>query len=55
VGYAYGFDAMRDHGRGANSVGILCQVDLGARHRDPAIVPTPDLPEKSRGLFRIFN
>jgi hypothetical protein len=27
--YAYGIDAIRDHGRGANSIGILMQVDLG--------------------------
>jgi hypothetical protein len=29
IGYAYGIDAMRTHGRGANSVGILLQYDLG--------------------------
>jgi len=27
--YAYGIDAIRSHGRGANSVGILIQLDLG--------------------------
>jgi len=27
--YGYGIDAIRSHGRGANSVGILIQLDLG--------------------------
>ena len=30
VGYGYGIDAIRSHGRGANSVGFLCQYDLEA-------------------------
>jgi len=55
AGYAYAIDAIRTHGRGASSVGILCQVDLGARQRARARVPTPDIPNKSRGLFRIFR
>jgi hypothetical protein len=55
VGYAYGLDAIRTSGRGANSIGILCQIDLGARQRAKARVPTPDIPNKSRGLFRIFQ
>jgi len=29
AGYGYGVDAIRSHGRGANSVGILIQLDLG--------------------------
>jgi hypothetical protein len=29
---AYGFDAIRSHGRGAESVGILMQFDLGQTH-----------------------
>ncbi len=29
VTYAYGIDAIRSHGRGANSIGILLQLDLG--------------------------
>ena len=55
AGYAYGIDALRTHGRGANSIGILCQVDLGVRQRAKAKVPTPDIPNKSRGLFRLFQ
>ncbi len=55
LGYAYGFNALRSHGEGAQSVGILFQWDLEAkkRPRDPYF----DLqsPYKSRGLFRIFS
>ena len=29
VGYGYGVDAIRSHGRGAQSIGILLQLDLG--------------------------
>ena len=29
VGYAYGMNAIRTSGRGANSVGVLMQFDLG--------------------------
>jgi hypothetical protein len=29
VGYSYGIDAIRSHGRGANSIGVLVQFDLG--------------------------
>jgi hypothetical protein len=30
--FGYGFEAIRSGGRGAESVGILCQINLGARH-----------------------
>jgi len=30
--YGYGFEAQRAEGRGAQSIGILCQINLGARH-----------------------
>jgi hypothetical protein len=55
VGYAYGVDAIRSQGRGAHSVGILCQFDLGARQRLKAAAPDHDLTPKSRGLFRLFQ
>ena len=29
LGYGYGVDAIRSHGRGAQSVGLLLQFDLG--------------------------
>jgi hypothetical protein len=32
LNYAYGIDAIRSHGRGANSVGLLVQFDLGRKH-----------------------
>jgi hypothetical protein len=55
AGYAYGVDAIRTDGRGANSVGILCQFDFGARERARVKSPTPDIPDKSRGLFEFFQ
>jgi hypothetical protein len=30
--YGYGFEARRAEGRGGQSIGILCQINLGARH-----------------------
>ena len=44
--YAYGVNAMRSHGRGANSVGILLQWDLGAAHHEGF---TPAHPNRWRG------
>ena len=32
LGYAYGIDAIRSHGRGAHSVGVLLQFDLDRAH-----------------------
>lgn len=52
VGYAYGVDAIRDHGRGAHSVGILMQFDLD---RYKHTVLNPENPNSSRGLQRIFG
>ncbi|MEO7297407.1 MAG: hypothetical protein ABI042_02380 [Verrucomicrobiota bacterium] len=54
VAYSYGFDAIRSHGRGAQSVGLIFQYDLEARHRSRVLLD-PDSPYKSRGLFRIFG
>jgi hypothetical protein len=53
VGYSYGIDAIRNHGRGAQSIGILFQFDLEARQR--ATYFDIDSPYKSRGLFRILG
>jgi hypothetical protein len=44
--YAYGVDAIRSHGRGANSVGILLQWDLEPTHREGF---TPAHPNRWRG------
>ena len=38
VGYGYGVDAMRSHGRGAQSVGVLLQFDLG-HVREGCLIP----------------
>jgi hypothetical protein len=38
VNYAYGVDAIRSHGRGANSIGIFLQLDLQRPH-GPAFNP----------------
>ena len=54
VGYSYGFDAVRDHGKGAQSIGFLLQWDLAPRRPD-GVPSEPDSPEKSRGLFEIFG
>jgi hypothetical protein len=52
VGYAYGFDAIRDGGRGANSVGILMQFDLG--HAKQELLNPSDL-SRWRGWGKIVN
>jgi hypothetical protein len=55
--YGYGFEAIRSHGLGGQSIGILCQIDFEARHRKHAGEPLlePSSPERSRGLFRMFD
>jgi hypothetical protein len=40
--YAYGINAIRDGGRGASSVSILIQVDLGRFHSSGFSAPQPD-------------
>lgn len=53
VGYSYGLDAIRHHGRGAQNIGLLFQFDLEAKKRGTYI--DIDSPYKSRGLFRILG
>ena len=55
AGFAYGVDAMRTDGRGAHSIGLLCQFDLEARQRARGAPQIPESPYKSLGLFRIFG
>ena len=55
LGYSYGIDATRDHGRGAQSIGLLFQWDLEARHRPNKPLFDIESPQKSRGLFEIFG
>ena len=52
VAYAYGVDAIRSHGRGAHSVGVLLQLDLG-RARQALLSSEP--PGRWRGFQRMFN
>lgn len=52
VGYAYGVDAIRSHGRGANSVGVLMQLDL--EHARRALL-NPENPSRWRGLREILG
>jgi hypothetical protein len=52
IGYAYGVDAIRTHGRGANSIGILIQLDW-AQAKDKLL--TPSRPGQWRGLQQIFS
>jgi hypothetical protein len=48
--YAYGIDAIRANGRGASSVGILMQIDLGAMRSKNF-----NQPLQLRGWQRFFN
>jgi hypothetical protein len=50
--YGYGIDAIRSHGRGANSVGLLLQFDFGKK-LSPNFNSTQ--PSQWRGLQRIFD
>jgi hypothetical protein len=57
LAYAYGFNALRSDGQGAQSVVLLFQFDFEARKRAaayPSLSPVLD-PERSRGLERIFG
>jgi len=50
--YAYGIDAIRSHGRGANTVGILMQWDLGKTHLEKF---NPAQPNRWRGWQWLFG
>ena len=52
LNYAYGIDAIRSHGRGANSIGLLVQFDLGRKHSRNFNSTQPLL---WRGWQRIFD
>jgi hypothetical protein len=53
LGYAYGVDAIREHGRGAHSIGFLLQFDLERAHVE--LFEPGENPMRSRGLERIFG
>jgi hypothetical protein len=50
--YGYGIDAIRSHGRGANSIGLLLQIDLGKMRSQNFNSAQPSL---WRGWQRIFD
>ena len=50
--YAYGIDAIRSHGRGANSIGILMQLDLA---KAKAKMFSPTSPNMWQGMQRFFG
>jgi hypothetical protein len=52
LNYAYGIDALRANGRGASSVGVLFQIDLGRMNSKNFSQPQP-LP--LHGWQRFFN
>ncbi|HEY2084241.1 MAG TPA: hypothetical protein VGI88_15780 [Verrucomicrobiae bacterium] len=52
VGYAYGIDAIRTGGRGAHSVGILMQFDLGHAKQN---LLNPEEPGRWRGWGRVIS
>lgn len=56
VAYGYGFDAIRNHGRGANQLGLLFQYDFEAKRSGKArwFIPGTD-PYRSRAGERIFR
>jgi hypothetical protein len=52
--YGYGFEAIRDDGRGGQSIGILLQYDLQERHNENTIL-NPNSPNESRGLIHFLQ
>jgi hypothetical protein len=52
VDYAYGVDAIRSHGRGANSIGLLMQLDLGHLRSETF---NPARPNRWRGWQWLFG
>ena len=52
--YAYGVDAIRSHGRGANTIGVFVQLDL-ARPHAPAFNPAHPGPGLWRGWQWLFG
>jgi hypothetical protein len=52
ISYGYGIDAIRTHGRGAHSIGVLLQVDL-AQTRERLL--DPENPSRWRGWQKLFG
>jgi hypothetical protein len=49
--YGYGIDAIRSHGRGANSIGLLVQLDLGHKRSSNFNSAQPGEWRGWRGIF----
>ena len=52
VGYAYGIDAVRSSGRGAQSIGVLMQFDLGKAKQE---LFSPGQPGRWRGFQKVLG
>jgi hypothetical protein len=52
--YGYGFEAIRDGGRGGQSIGILVQYDLEAHEHNNTPAVAAD-PSESRGLMQFLQ
>jgi hypothetical protein len=52
--YGYGFQAIRNHGRGGQEIGVLVQFDLEAHNRAAPAAP-PANPSESRGLIHFLR
>lgn len=52
--YGYGFQAIRDTGRGGQNIGLLIQFDLQA-HQLAKPLAAPANPNESRGLFHFLQ
>jgi hypothetical protein len=52
LGYGYGVNAIRSNGRGAQSVGILLQFDLGKAREN---LLNPEDPDRWRGLQQFID
>lgn len=55
LGYGYGVDAIRNGQRGANSIGLIVQYDLGMARSKQVEFPPGTAPEKSRYLDRFLR
>jgi hypothetical protein len=53
LSYGYGIDAIRSHGRGGHSIGLLFQFDFEKTNYH--IYEPGDNPLRSRGLERLFQ
>ncbi len=53
--YGYGFEAVREGGRGGQNIGLLMQFDLGAHEKANPAVINPNGPNESRGLFHFLQ